>query len=426
MKKDATTVRFCKKCARTISIKEFYNSNNAEKYPDGKLDLCKRCLTMHVDNWDSSTYLWILKECDVPYVPEEWTKILQKYAVDPSKVTGTTIVGRYLAKMKLKQFVNYRWSDSDFLQSLFDKKMEDAMQHQGYSAAEIETQKQLRSLDLDAVTAPEGAFDSLEQENITRRNNQIADLSNYDDYFARQNGQGPVEEDELVKDLTEEDKKYLRIKWGKAYKPDEWVRLEQLYQEMQQSYDIQGAGHEDILKMVCKTSLKSNQLLDIGDIEGASRTIRMYDALMKSGSFTAAQNKVEQGDVIDSIGEIIEMCEKQGYVEKFYIEQPNDKVDLTIQDMQRYTKDLIEKETNLSEMIEAAIRQNVREDQAAKENDEEEIVDDKFDVIDLDEIEKALQDKDFTDFNDEIENDNLLTEEAILQITERRDAHGPV
>ena len=56
--------------------------------------------------------------------------------------------------------------------------------------------------------------------------------------------------------ITEEDKTYLRLKWGKAYKPDEWVKLEQLYEEMMESYDIQSAGHIDTLKMICKTSLK--------------------------------------------------------------------------------------------------------------------------------------------------------------------------
>ena len=54
---------------------------------------------------------------------------------------------------------------------------------------------------------------------------------------------------------------------------------------MTESYDIQGAGHEDILKMVCKTSLKANQLLDIGDVDGAQKMVKMYDSLMKSGKF---------------------------------------------------------------------------------------------------------------------------------------------
>ena len=53
------------------------------------------------------------------------------------------------------------------------------------------------------------------------------------------------------------------------YRPEEWIRLEQLYEEMMGSYDIQTAGHIDTLKLMCKTSLKANQLLDIGDVDGA-------------------------------------------------------------------------------------------------------------------------------------------------------------
>jgi hypothetical protein len=69
----------------------------------------------------------------------------------------------------------------------------------------------------------------------------------------------------------------LRLKWGKTYKAEEWIRLEQLYEDMMNSYDIQVAGHIDTLKMVCKTSLKANQLLDIGDIEGAQKMVKMYN-----------------------------------------------------------------------------------------------------------------------------------------------------
>jgi polyhydroxyalkanoate synthesis regulator phasin len=99
---------------------------------------------------------------------------------------------------------------------------------------------------------------------------------------------------------------------------------------MMSSYDIQGAGHIDTLKLICKTSLKANQLIDMGDIEGFQKMSKVYDSLMKSGKFTAAQNKAESGEFVDSVGELIEICEKHGYIERFYIEQPNDKVDLTI------------------------------------------------------------------------------------------------
>jgi hypothetical protein len=57
---------------------------------------------MHVDNFNPDTYMWILQECDVPYVADEWNKLMATYAKDKSKLTGMTILGRYLSKMKLK------------------------------------------------------------------------------------------------------------------------------------------------------------------------------------------------------------------------------------------------------------------------------------------------------------------------------------
>ena len=98
---------------------QFYTSNNLEKYSnDGKLPQCKKCITMHVNNWDPKTYLWILQECDVPYIPEQWDALMSKFCRDPKKATGMTILGRYLSKMKLAQFHDYRWKDSQFLQDL--------------------------------------------------------------------------------------------------------------------------------------------------------------------------------------------------------------------------------------------------------------------------------------------------------------------
>lgn len=41
---------FCPKCGRTLSEDKFYKSKNIEKYPTGRLNSCKDCLTRHVDN----------------------------------------------------------------------------------------------------------------------------------------------------------------------------------------------------------------------------------------------------------------------------------------------------------------------------------------------------------------------------------------
>ena len=376
---------YCKKCFRTMGQEQFYGSNNLEKYPEGKLDTCKKCITMHVNNWEPETYLWILQECDVPYIPDEWNKLMASYA-NKDNVTGMTILGRYLSKMKLKQHKQYRWKDTEFLQQLADSKTEQTMKRQGYDAAEITI-----ALEKNKIVIPEEGF----------KEPEYAAPAPEEDYFAFQSG---AEADDPSFELTDEDKTYLRLKWGKTYKPEEWIKLEQLYEEMMNSYDVQGAAHIDTLKLLCKTSLKANQLIDIGDVEGFQKMSKVYDSLMKSGKFTAAQNKEANGEFVDSIGELIDMCEKQGYIERFYIDTPNDRVDLTIQDMQRYTRSLIEDETNLTLMVEKALRENAKEDTEDANNKDSDITDDLFD----DEVD--LTDEDFADFqaflDEEIESDN--------------------
>ena len=384
---------YCKKCNRTMGADQFYGSNNLQKYPNGKLDTCKKGITMHVDNFNPDTYMWILQECDVPYVPDEWHKLLEKYAYNRDKLTGMTILGRYLSKMKLKQHKDYRWKDTAFLQEMADTKKEQAMKRQGYDAQEIALQ-----LEKDRQYLPE---DGVAKEPVYDETPSAPQP--VEDYFAEQ-----CEGEELNIDLTDEDKTYLRLKWGKTYKPEEWVKLEQLYEEMMQSYDIQGAGHIDTLKLICKTSLKANQLIDMGDIEGFQKMSKVYDSLMKSGNFTAAQNKSESGEFVDSIGELIELCEKDGYIERYYVESPNDKVDLTIQDMQRYTRTLIEEETNISTMVEKALRENAKEDEEDAKNNESDIIDEAD--LSIEDLEKTLRDEDYTDFEDF--KDELAQEDA--------------
>lgn len=376
---------YCEKCHKSKPEKDFYGSNNLEKYPNGKLTVCKSCISLHVDNWNSDTYTPILQECDVPYVPSEWTQLMQKYAKDPSKLTGATILGRYLAKMHLKQFRDYRWADSEFLQALNNSKIETAMKMAGKSAAEI-----AQSLaDAQIQQLPERPTEIASEVIPGAGTNFVED-----------------ESDDLGAQLTEDDKTYLRLKWGKTYRPEEWIQLEKLYNDMMESYDIQTAGHIDTLKKICKTSLKSDQLLDIGDVDGAQKMIKMYDMLMKSGRFTEAQNKTEKGEAVDSVSELVNMCEKQGFIPRYYVDGPQDKVDRVLEDLQKYTRTLVVEEMGLGPMIEKVAKQ-LEEDMAAKaanngaEDEEEALEEDLF----KEEKEEELTADDLLDLMDNEDED---------------------
>ena len=391
---------YCEKCNRTMAAEQFYSSNNLEKYPnDGKFPMCKKCMTMHVDNWNPDSYMWIIQEADVPYIPEEWNKLMASYAKDRSKVTGMTIIGRYLSKMKLKQFREYRWKDTEFLQELAKSKREQIMKEQGYDAQQIALANERASFEVPQnIAIPDLAAEPV--------NPFLA--SGTEDYFADQSG---ASDDDI--DLTDEDRLYLRLKWGKTYKPEEWVKLEQLYNDMMNSYDIQGAGHEDNLKLLCKTSLKANQLIDIGDVEGFQKMSKVYDQLMKSGKFTAAQNKAESGEYVDSVGELVAICEKDGFIPRYYLGEPNDKVDQTIIDMKRYTRTLITEETNLGNLIEEAIKNNQKEDEEERNSKDTDTG-----LLDVEELEEQLRDEDFEEYSEFLDNEEASDADLLNFLTE--------
>ena len=364
-----------------MDVSNFYISKNTEKYPpDGRLNVCKKCLTMHVNNWEPSTYMHILQEIDIPYIPQEWEALLERYGKDPKKVTGVTILGRYLSKMKLKQFAHLNWSDTERL-------MEDDKKKQLIIRQQEEAQRNRYAAALQSGEALEGleGLEGVDIDNLTEE--QIQEL------FPAPEQMPTSLEDEL----TQEDKKYLSLKWGKLYRPEEWIALEQFYEQMTSSFDIQTAAHFDYLKMICKTSLKMNQAIDCGDIEGFAKLQKAYDSLMKSAKFTAAQNKAETGEFVDSVGELVYLCEEQGFIPRFHTDEPKDIVDITLKDMQGYAYRLVTEEMGLGNMIEAALQQMQREE----EKEEGEL--DENDEFLNPELTPVLEDADYEDYYEELE-----------------------
>ena len=240
---------YCEKCKSTYVEDSFYKSN-LEKYAknNGYMNICKKCITMNVDNWDADTYLPILQEADVPYIPRVWNKLLKTYCQDPAKVNGMTVIGRYLGAMRMAQYKKYRWNDTEYLMKVEDNEKEVSMRQQGKTESEI--QKTLEE-DRAPLEKPE-IFKEAERKAAAESATISSSLAS--------NTQSAEE-----LGLTEDDINYLSIKWGSSYSPDEWVKLEQLWVEMNESYDIQTAGERDSLKMICKTSLKAHQLIDLGD-----------------------------------------------------------------------------------------------------------------------------------------------------------------
>lgn len=354
----------CQKCGKTMDEKQFFT------YRDGsKTELCKKCLTMHVDNFDESTYLWILEKMDVPYVPEEWNVLRDRaYAKDPFKMDGMSVLGKYLSKMKLTQWKKYHWADGEEIRRINKEKAKAAEE-----AQKIYEQEVMERFKAGEISEAEyrTLMSTETQMNTEKRPVPTQPVLGSDNYFDEKNF---MSEEELVDpsaELTNEDKIYLAMKWGRLYRPNEWVELETKYNEMMNSFDIQDSDTIGTLILICKTYLKMNQAIDHGDMDGFQKLSRVYDSLRKSAKLTAAQNKEQNGDFIDSIGEMVAYCEKNGgQIPSFDISTPRDIIDTVIKDLKDYNKTLIYEDKSLATQIEDYLKKKQISEERKKDKEE--------------------------------------------------------
>lgn len=341
--------KLCQKCGKMLDEDtQFYT------YKDGtKTEMCKKCLTMHIDNFDESTYLWLLEKMDVPYIPEEWNVLRERaYAKNPN-LNGMSVFGKYLSKMKLKQYKQYGWADTDKLNALNDEKR--AIQKEEREKFEKEIKKQFEAGEIGE--AEYKTMISAETQNKEYMSRPIAQPEfSQDKYFSENNEIVQEQMNSLISELTQEDKKVLAMKWGVLYRPEEWIELEKDYNNMMNSFDIQDADTINTLILICKTNLKMNQALDAGDIEGYQKLSKVSESLRKSAKFTAAQNKEQKNDYVDCVGELVTMCEKDGFIPRFETDIPQDKVDLTLKDMENYLYKLVTQDLGFGQQIEDALK----------------------------------------------------------------------
>ena len=357
--------RLCTKCGKMMDENtQFYTYKNGDK-----TTMCKKCLTMHIDNFNPETFLWLLQDMDVPYIEAEWNVLRDiAFAKNPN-LNGMSVFGKYLSKMKLKQWNQYGWNDTERLKVLNEEKLK-------VKQAEKEQFESLLKAQFDNGEITEAQYKTL-----------ISTETQNEDYYA---GTGPAlhipgaaadnpyQENNFIDEsllsgpaaqLTDEDKIYLAMKWGRLYQPADWIELERNYNEMMNSFDIQDADTINTLILLCKTNLKMNQAIDCGDVEGFQKLSKVSESLRKSAKFTAAQNKEQKSDYVDSVGELVAMCERDGFIPRFATDIPQDKVDLTLKDMNSYVHKLVTQDLGFGQQIEDALKK-IQIQQQMRESEE--------------------------------------------------------
>ena len=242
--------RLCTKCGKMMDENtQFYTYKNGDK-----TTMCKKCLTMHIDNFNPETFLWLLQDMDVPYIEAEWNVLRDRAFAKNPNLNGMSVFGKYLSKMKLKQWNQYGWNDTERLKVLNEEKLK-------VKQAEKEQFESLLKAQFDNGEITEAQYKTL-----------ISTETQNEDYYA---GTGPAlhipgaaadnpyQENNFIDEsllsgpaaqLTDEDKIYLAMKWGRLYQPADWIELERNYNEMMNSFDIQDADTINTLILLCKTN----------------------------------------------------------------------------------------------------------------------------------------------------------------------------
>lgn len=145
-------------------------------------------------------------------------------------------------------------------------------------------------------------------------------------------------------------------------------------------------------------------------MDGFQKLSRVYDSLRKSAKFTAAQNKEDKNDFVDSIGEFVAMCEREeGFIPRYATDIPQDKVDLTLKDMNNYLYKLVTQDLGFGQQIEDSLKKI----QIQKEMNEAEA------QTPLDEMDaQELVDKNYEEFYESVATQKAQDKEMLFEESE--------
>lgn len=144
----------------------------------------------------------------------------------------------------------------------------------------------------------------------------------------------------------------LRLRWGNEYDEEALLYLENLFNGMLSSQNINGALQTDQAQKLCKISWNIDERIR-GDID-FDKLMGSYDKLSKIADFTP--KNVRSDSDFSSMGEVVAWLEKRNWINPHYTDAKQDIIDETIANTQTFAQRLYVNETGLSEEIEERIQ----------------------------------------------------------------------
>lgn len=171
------------------------------------------------------------------------------------------------------------------------------------------------------------------------------DWSSYFEAYKELREQGKLED--VLPGLSEDKRKRLKAMWGPNYDDEALEYLDNLYNGLVSTQNINGKLQMDQAQKICKMSYE----IDLRISEGADfdKLLSSYDKLVKAAEFTP--KNVKNINDFDTFGEATKWMEKYGWRNRFYDNVTRDVVDETMKNMQSFTQRLYTNESSIGEEI---------------------------------------------------------------------------
>lgn len=136
----------------------------------------------------------------------------------------------------------------------------------------------------------------------------------------------------------------LKEKYGYGYPDDEYYLFEKKYQQLKPSFQLLTTMHEEYFKEYCINKVKETLAKAKGDFKEAKEWAAMVKDVAEAGKLKPSQmSKADLSGGLDTFGQLARMveenCEIMPLFPKF-IEQPKDKVDVTLWCFVNYVRDI--------------------------------------------------------------------------------------
>ena len=153
--------------------------------------------------------------------------------------------------------------------------------------------------------------------------------------------------DDELPGIADQKRKQLQERWGANYDDEALRYLENLYNGLITTQNVNGALQVDQAIKICKMSYEiDNRIREGSDFD---KLLASYDKLVKAAEFTP--KNVKNINDFDSVGELIKWLEKRGWKNSFFDGVTRDIVDETIKNFQNFNQRLYTNESGIGEQI---------------------------------------------------------------------------